>query len=171
MIEPVEAGDRAAVAAALTAAFMDDPVTNWAAPSDRHRPAVLRHFFGCFVDIHVGAGTVYADGDCQGAAIWALPGRWRTTAGQDLRIARAFAHPRHWRPALSLPSYASAPRAIRSARPAASRSTLANAMSGSTSTATAAMPLAPPADFTSAVSSPPDTNPAPPGSLPGVHLR
>lgn len=95
-IEPVEAGDRAAVAAALTAAFMDDPVTNWATPSERHRPAVLRHLFGCFFDFHVGEGMVYADPDRQGAAIWALPNRWRTTAGQDLRVARAFAHPRHW---------------------------------------------------------------------------
>jgi ribosomal protein S18 acetylase RimI-like enzyme len=95
-IEPVEAGDRAAVVAALTAAFMDDPVTNWATPSDRHRPAVLRHFFGSYFDFHAGEGMVYADPERRGAAVWALPGNWRTTAGQDLRIARAFAHPRHW---------------------------------------------------------------------------
>lgn len=95
-IEPVGSGERGAVAEALTAAFMDDPVTCWATPSDRHRPAVLRHFFGCFFDFHVGEGMVYADPERRGAAIWALPGRWRTTARQDLRIARAFAHPRHW---------------------------------------------------------------------------
>ena len=95
-IEPVEAADRAAVVAALTAAFIDDPVTNWATPSDRHRPAVLRHFFGCYFDFHIGEGMVYADPELRGAAVWALPGNWRTTAGQDLRIARAFAHPRHW---------------------------------------------------------------------------
>jgi len=95
-IEPVGTGERGAVADALTAAFMDDPVTSWATPSDRHRPAVLRHFFGCFFDFHVGEGMVYADRERRGAAIWALPGSWRTTARQDLRIARAFAHPRHW---------------------------------------------------------------------------
>ena len=96
-IEPVGTGERAAVAAALAAAFFDDPVPCWAVPSDRHRPAVLRHFFGCFFDFHVGEGMVYADSERRGAAIWALPGRWRTTTGQDLRIARAFAHPRYWR--------------------------------------------------------------------------
>jgi len=39
---------------------------------------------------------VHADPEQRGAAIWALPGNLRTTAGQDLRIARALAHPRHW---------------------------------------------------------------------------
>ena len=89
-------GDREAVASALTAAFMEDPVTNWATPANRHRPAVLRHFFRCYFDFHLGDGTVYVDPERRGAAVWALPGRWRTTVGQDLRIARAFAHPRNW---------------------------------------------------------------------------
>lgn len=95
-ITPAGAGDRERVASALTAAFIDDPVTTWATPADRHRPPVLRHFFRCYFDFHVGEGTVYVDEERCGAAVWALPGRWRTTAGQDLRIARAFAHPRHW---------------------------------------------------------------------------
>jgi GNAT superfamily N-acetyltransferase len=95
-IMPAEAGDREQVVAALTAAFMDDPVTNWATPTDRHRPPVLRHFFGCYFDFHAGGGTVHVDPERRGAAVWALPGNWRTSAGQDLRIARAFAHPRHW---------------------------------------------------------------------------
>lgn len=91
------AGDREVVVTALAAAFMSDPVTNWATPSDRHRPAVLRHFFGCYFDNHLGEGTIYVDAERRGAAIWALPGNWRTTPRQDLRIARSFAHPRHWR--------------------------------------------------------------------------
>ena len=95
-ITPAEAGDRERVAAALTAAFMDDPVTSWATPAARHRAPVLRHFFRCYFDFHVGEGTVYVDEERRGAAVWALPGRWKTSAGQDLKIARAFAHPRHW---------------------------------------------------------------------------
>jgi GNAT superfamily N-acetyltransferase len=95
-IETVKPADREPVAAALTAAFMDDPVPTWATPSERHRPAVLRHFFRCYFDNHVGEGMVFADRERRGAAVWALPGRWRTTTVQDLRIARAFAHPRHW---------------------------------------------------------------------------
>ncbi|HEY7456386.1 MAG TPA: GNAT family N-acetyltransferase, partial [Solirubrobacterales bacterium] len=41
-------------------------------------------------------GFVYTDESRRGAALWASPGNWRTTALQDLRIATAFAHPRHW---------------------------------------------------------------------------
>jgi ribosomal protein S18 acetylase RimI-like enzyme len=90
-------GDREAVTAALAEAFMDDPVAIWATPSDRHRPRVLRRFFGAFYDAHVGEGTVYVDRERRGAAIWALPGHWRLTPGQQLRVTAAFAHPRHWR--------------------------------------------------------------------------
>jgi GNAT superfamily N-acetyltransferase len=96
------AGDREAVATALAAAFFDDPVTTWSAPADRHRPAVLRHFFGCYFDFHVGEGMVFVDPERRGAAVWALPGNWKTTAWQDLRIARAFPHPRHWRRAAAV---------------------------------------------------------------------
>jgi GNAT superfamily N-acetyltransferase len=95
-ITPAREGDREAVVAALTAAFIDDPVASWATPSDRRRPATLRHFFGCYFDFHIGEAMVYVDPQRRGAAVWALPGRWRTTTRQDLRIARAFAHPRHW---------------------------------------------------------------------------
>jgi GNAT superfamily N-acetyltransferase len=95
-IAPAGERDRERVAAALTAAFMDDPVTEWAAPDERRRPGVIRHFFRCYFDFHVGEGTVYVDPERRGAAVWALPGNWKTTTGQDLRISRAFAHPRHW---------------------------------------------------------------------------
>lgn len=95
-IAPTEWDDRERVAAALTAAFIDDPVTVWAAPAERHRAAVIRHFFRCYFDFHHGEGTVYVDPERRGAAVWALPGNWRTSLGQNLRISRAFAHPRHW---------------------------------------------------------------------------
>jgi ribosomal protein S18 acetylase RimI-like enzyme len=101
-IEVAAAGDRKAVAAALAAAFMDDPVPVWATPDERHRPAVLRHFFGCYFDFHQAEGMVFADRERRGAAIWALPGNWRTTAAQDLKIARSFAHPRHWLRAMAV---------------------------------------------------------------------
>jgi len=90
------ASDREAVTVALAKAFMDDPVAIWATPADRHRPRVLRHFFGALYDTHLGEETVYVDPDRRGAAIWALPNRWKATPRQGLRTARAFAHPRHW---------------------------------------------------------------------------
>lgn len=96
-ITPAAGADRERVAAALAAAFIDDPVATWTTPSERRRPGILRHFFRCYFDFHIGEEMVYVDPDGRGAAVWALPGNWKTTVGQDLRIARAFAHPRHWR--------------------------------------------------------------------------
>jgi ribosomal protein S18 acetylase RimI-like enzyme len=96
-IGAAEAGDRERVAAALTAAFMDDPVTEWAVPAAGHRPGVIRHFFRCYFDFHQGEGTIFVDRERRGAAVWALPGNWRTSVAQDLKVSRSFAHPRHWR--------------------------------------------------------------------------
>lgn len=96
-IVPTEQGDRERVAEVLTAAFMDDPVTSWAVPVERHRAGVIRHFFRCYFDFHHGEGTVYVDSERRGAAVWALPGNWKTSVFQDLKISRAFAHPRHWK--------------------------------------------------------------------------
>ena len=95
-ITAAEPSDRERIAAALAAAFLDDPVTTWAVPADRYRAAVIRHFFRCYFDFHHGEGTVYVDPERRGAAVWALPGNWKTTARQDLQISRSFAHPRHW---------------------------------------------------------------------------
>ncbi len=95
-VEVAGATDREAAVRALVAAFDDDPVATWTTPSDRHRPRVLRRFFETFWDARAGDGTVYVDGERHGAAIWALPNRWRLTAAQNLRIVSSFAHPRHW---------------------------------------------------------------------------
>ncbi len=93
-----EAGeaDRSALARSLADAFMDDPVSTWASPPERLRSQVLRRFFGAQLRDKLSGGFVYTDKAQAGAAIWAAPGAWRTTARQDLRMARAFMHPRHW---------------------------------------------------------------------------
>lgn len=52
------AGDCEAVTVALAKALMDDPVAIWATPGDRHRPRVLRRFFGALYDTHLGEETV-----------------------------------------------------------------------------------------------------------------
>ncbi len=96
-VRPAEPGERERARESLAAAFLDDPVATWTTPNDRYRAGVLRHFFGQYFDMRVGDETVYVDEDLDGAAVWALPKKWRTTAAQDLQIARAFAHPRHWR--------------------------------------------------------------------------
>lgn len=91
-----EAGDRPAIARTLAAAFMDDPVAVWASPNERLRERVLRRFFGAQLRAKLPQGFVYRDGECVGGAVWAPPDGWRTTALEDLRIAAAFASPRHW---------------------------------------------------------------------------
>jgi ribosomal protein S18 acetylase RimI-like enzyme len=93
-----EAGeaDRLALARSLADAFMDDPVSVWAAPGERSRPSMLRRFFAAMLHAKLPDGFVYSDESSAGAALWTPPGSWRTTPMQDLRMATAFAHPRHW---------------------------------------------------------------------------
>jgi len=88
--------DRPALERTLAAAFMDDPVATWATPREALRPRTLRRFFGALLRAKLPEGFVYTDSDRSGAALWAPPGAWRTTAIQGLRIATAFADPRHW---------------------------------------------------------------------------
>lgn len=88
--------DRPALARSLADAFMDDPVSKWAGPSERLRPRMLRRFFAAMLQAKMPDGFVYSDEARTGAALWAPPGTWRTTTRQDLRIASAFAHPRLW---------------------------------------------------------------------------
>lgn len=96
--EPLEASaaDRPALERSLANAFMDDPVAMWATPQDGLRHGVLRRFFGAALAAKLPRGFVYTDGARTGAAVWAPPGAWRTTAMQGLRMAAAFADPRHW---------------------------------------------------------------------------
>jgi ribosomal protein S18 acetylase RimI-like enzyme len=96
--EPLEASqrDRPDLERALAAAFMDDPVAMWATPRDALRRRTLERFFGAQLKAKVPEGFVYTDDTRSGAALWAAPGAWRTTAIQGLRIAAAFANPRQW---------------------------------------------------------------------------
>lgn len=89
-------GDRPALECALAAAFMDDPVAEWATPRGGLRQRTLRRFFGALLKAKLPDGFVYTDSERRGAALWAPPGAWRTTAIQGLRIATAFADPRQW---------------------------------------------------------------------------
>jgi GNAT superfamily N-acetyltransferase len=88
--------DRPALESTLAAAFMDDPVAVWATPREALRRRVLQRFFGALLRARLPGGFVYTDSGRSGAALWAPPGAWRTTAVQGLRIAAAFADPRHW---------------------------------------------------------------------------
>jgi GNAT superfamily N-acetyltransferase len=63
------------LAAALAAAFYDDPVFRWFSPEDGRRRAMLPGFFGVFVEAYLANGHTYADADVVGAALWAAPER------------------------------------------------------------------------------------------------
>lgn len=95
-IREASTADRPSLARTLADAFFDDPVSIWAGPSERLRPRMLRRFFGAMLGAKLPGGFVHTDDARTGAALWAPPGEWRTTTMQDLRIATAFAHPRHW---------------------------------------------------------------------------
>jgi ribosomal protein S18 acetylase RimI-like enzyme len=93
-----EAGkaDGPALTWSLADAFMDDPVSCWAGPSERLRARMLRRFFAAMLHAKLSGGFVYTDEGRTGAALWAPPGTWRTTATEASRMATAFADPRHW---------------------------------------------------------------------------
>lgn len=60
----------------LARAFEDDPVMTFLYPG-LHR---MERFFGGFeLKLHLPNGGVYATDDHSGAAIWAPPGKWRTS--------------------------------------------------------------------------------------------
>jgi ribosomal protein S18 acetylase RimI-like enzyme len=66
--------DAPRLAAALAAAFYDDPVFRWFAPDDRRRHDMLPSFFDVFVQAYLTHGDTYADKEVVSAALWAAPG-------------------------------------------------------------------------------------------------
>ncbi len=67
--------DRDIASAVLTAAFFDDPVTNWIVPDRARRPAVLPPMFGLYFDAFQPHGETYLTADGSGTALWLPPGR------------------------------------------------------------------------------------------------
>jgi ribosomal protein S18 acetylase RimI-like enzyme len=65
--------DATRLAAALAAAFYDDPVFRWFAPDDHRRGTMLPAFFDVFVQAYLTHGETYADEEAVGAALWAAP--------------------------------------------------------------------------------------------------
>ncbi|HEY3828504.1 MAG TPA: GNAT family N-acetyltransferase [Solirubrobacteraceae bacterium] len=95
-IEPRRAtrADAPALTSALVRAFLDDPVAMWSCPAAALRPGVLERFHGARLRQLLDEQEVWTTADLSSAALWAPPGRWKTTVRQDLEIARAMLHPR-----------------------------------------------------------------------------
>lgn len=83
------AADLPALAAMLSAAFLDDPVARWACRAAALRPAVLEGFYAARLRQLLAHDTVWTAGRLASAALWAPPGAWRTTPREDLELARS----------------------------------------------------------------------------------
>jgi GNAT superfamily N-acetyltransferase len=88
------ASDTAALAAVLARAFLDDPVAKWSCRADGLRLGVLERFNETRVRQLLAHEEVWTTPDLSCAALWAPPGRWKTTVREDWELARGLLHPR-----------------------------------------------------------------------------
>jgi GNAT superfamily N-acetyltransferase len=77
------AEDVPALSAALAAAFDDDPVIGWVFPHARRRPRFARRLFALRLRHVLDQGETYTI-DNRGGALWAVPGQWKVSVGQQL---------------------------------------------------------------------------------------
>jgi len=77
------ADDVPALSTALAAAFDDDPVIGWVFPDARRRPRFARRLFALRLRHVLGQRETYTV-DNRGGALWAVPGQWKVSAGQQL---------------------------------------------------------------------------------------
>lgn len=87
-VRPLVRADLTSAVAALTRAFLDDPVMKWIFPDERMRRRRLPHFFASALrttGLHSeGTEVVVAAGQVQGCAIWMAPGTWRPPLRRQL---------------------------------------------------------------------------------------
>ncbi len=85
-VRKATAADLPALGGVLARAFLDDPVAQWSFPSDRRRPRLNERFFSTRLRQLIGQEQVYTTHDGSGAALWALPDRWRTSTRDLLAL-------------------------------------------------------------------------------------
>jgi ribosomal protein S18 acetylase RimI-like enzyme len=85
-VRPARGEEVPQLAAMLARAFHDDPVTSWFLHSEARRPKYATRFFAWQLHRLLGQEQVHVAGDGSGAALWALPGRWRESTWQALRL-------------------------------------------------------------------------------------
>ena len=78
--------DSPELARVLARAFDDDPVTRWVYGDGRGRPRWSGNFFAWQLRRLVPQDVTWTTDDRKGAAIWALPERWRESTGEMLRL-------------------------------------------------------------------------------------
>jgi len=80
------------LARALARAFQDDPLATWSCPPDTLRPRMLETFQATRLRQALAAGEVWTTPALSSAALWVEPKRWKTTAREDLELARCQLH-------------------------------------------------------------------------------
>jgi ribosomal protein S18 acetylase RimI-like enzyme len=85
-IRPARGDEVPQLAAMLARAFHDDPVVEWFFRNEPKRPKYARRFFTWQLHRLLGQEQVVTAADGSGAALWALPGRWRESTWQALRL-------------------------------------------------------------------------------------
>lgn len=88
-VRPATTGDVPGLAAVLARAFDDDPVTRWSYGEGARRSFWARRFFAWQLRRLIGQDVTWTTVDGTGAALWALPGRWRESATETLRLVAA----------------------------------------------------------------------------------
>ena len=85
-VRPARGDEVPQLAAMLARAFHDDPVTAWFMSNESRRPKYAARFFGWQLHRLLGQEQVHVADDASGAAVWALPGQWRESNWQALRL-------------------------------------------------------------------------------------
>jgi ribosomal protein S18 acetylase RimI-like enzyme len=88
-VRPATAKDVPGLADVLARAFDDDPVTRWSYGEGPRRSVWVKRFFTWQLRRLVGHDVTWTTADRAGAAIWALPGRWRESLTETLRLVAA----------------------------------------------------------------------------------
>ena len=88
-VRPVQEEDIGALALALARAFHDDPVTRWVYAGEPRRPQWSERFFRWQLQRLRSQDVSWTTADgAGGAALWALPDRWRESVRETLSLAR-----------------------------------------------------------------------------------
>src|SRR3954466_13055445 len=88
-VRPARHDDVAALAGVLARAFDDDPVTAWVYANARTRSRWSTLFFAWQLERLLPQDVTWTTDGREGAAIWALPGRWREGPMDMVRVRRA----------------------------------------------------------------------------------
>ncbi|WCB92032.1 hypothetical protein DSM104299_00713 [Baekduia alba] len=88
-VRPVHEQDIDTLAGALTRAFHDDPVTRWVYAGEPKRPQWSGRFFAWQLERLMPQDVSWTTDDgAGGAALWALPNRWRESGRETLSLLR-----------------------------------------------------------------------------------